>query len=457
MFLALTLTMGVVQKTDIDKYWSTDEMVLTPMFGRYMSRDRFFAILQNFHVNDNSNFIPRNQPGYDPLHKIRPFLDLLEQKFGTVYTPERDISFDEGLCPYKGRLRFKVYNPAKPHKFGIKLFQACEASSGYCCGFEIYTGEVSSTDKQPPSRILAEAEQITNCTRTTSLVVGILASCNLLYKGYHVYMDNYYNSPELLDTLYLRDTAGCGTLRSNRKEIPEAVKRAKLREDEAIYRRRNSLLVVKYHDKRDVLMATTIHRAEYDILDKQRQDGTPILKPTCITEYVKKMGGVDVSDQIVQYYTVIRKTVKWWRKLFFHLYNLAVANAYILHNKYAEKKYSQHDFRVEVARALIEQAPNAPKPSKSGRKAVGDLCDRLTGRHFPEFIQPQPGAKKQNPTRVCYVCKPSKRRPGARKRKETRYCCPTCDKALCVVPCFRIYHTYQNYRQQFGESDSESD
>ena len=31
----------------------------------------------------------------------------------------------------------------KPNKFGIKLFQLCEASSGYCVGLDVYHG---STD-----------------------------------------------------------------------------------------------------------------------------------------------------------------------------------------------------------------------------------------------------------------------------------------------------------------------
>ena len=48
-----------------------------------------------------------------------------------MYTPEQDISFDEATCPWKGRLRFRVYNPAKPDQFGIKLYEACEAKSGY--------------------------------------------------------------------------------------------------------------------------------------------------------------------------------------------------------------------------------------------------------------------------------------------------------------------------------------
>jgi hypothetical protein len=37
--------------------------------------------------------------------------------FPDVYSPERDLSFDEAICAWKGNLRFKVYNPAKPTRF----------------------------------------------------------------------------------------------------------------------------------------------------------------------------------------------------------------------------------------------------------------------------------------------------------------------------------------------------
>ena len=59
-------------------------------------------------------------------------------------------------------------------------------------------------------------------------MLGLLESTNLLDKGHHVYMDNYYSSPELFSELYFRQTYACGTVRQNRKGLPNAVKKAKL-------------------------------------------------------------------------------------------------------------------------------------------------------------------------------------------------------------------------------------
>lgn len=55
------------------------------------------------------------------------------------------------------------------------------------------------------------------------------------------------------------------------------------------------------------------------VTDRINKSNEPVVKPNTIVDYCKYMGGVDVNDQICQYYDVLRKCVKWWKKLFFHL------------------------------------------------------------------------------------------------------------------------------------------
>ncbi|XP_066937335.1 piggyBac transposable element-derived protein 4-like [Macrobrachium rosenbergii] len=86
---------------------------------------------------------------------------------------ERNVSLDEGLMPYKGRLSIKTYNPQKPSKYGIKLYMLCEAKSGYVIDFLTYGGSTSTLK---------------------DIVFTLMGP--LLDKGYHVFMDNYYNSIE---------------------------------------------------------------------------------------------------------------------------------------------------------------------------------------------------------------------------------------------------------------------
>ena len=43
--------------------------------------------------------------------------------------------------PFHGRVQFRCYNPSKPVKYHIKLFEVNEARTGYCLGFDVYTGK----------------------------------------------------------------------------------------------------------------------------------------------------------------------------------------------------------------------------------------------------------------------------------------------------------------------------
>ena len=92
VFLSLVLIMGLVQKDDLEKYWSNSDIDQTPFFSKNMSRNRFQAILSNFHITDNELQPKHGEPNFDPLNKIRPFINAINSAFTDVYSPNRDLS-----------------------------------------------------------------------------------------------------------------------------------------------------------------------------------------------------------------------------------------------------------------------------------------------------------------------------------------------------------------------------
>ena len=203
-----------------------------------MSKDRFLLILSNLHIVDNDT-----DDRSDELFKVRPFLSMLQNN-SEKYKPERDLNFDEGICPIKGRVVFRVYNPMKPNRFGIKLFQLCEASLSYCVGIDVYHGQTDCAQ-------YVEALDM-NCddlTQTTKIILGMLSKVGLLGKDHHIYKNNYYTSPELFDILDSYNTYACGTVRVNRKDVLRAFPAVHLRQGDVIFRRIDNLLALKYHDK----------------------------------------------------------------------------------------------------------------------------------------------------------------------------------------------------------------
>ena len=96
---------------------------------------------------------------------------------------------DEASCKWKGQFSHKVYNPRKPSKFHIKLYQVCEADLGYVIAFEVYIGKANSSCIEMSKHI------DTTVNNTMKLVLGLLEKGQLLDKGYNVFTDNYCTSP----------------------------------------------------------------------------------------------------------------------------------------------------------------------------------------------------------------------------------------------------------------------
>ena len=105
-----------------------------------MGRNTFQTILSNFQVSDAT----LDDRRYDPLFKVQQFIDMIERSFVRSYKCGRDLSFHEGSMTLKGRVLFKCYNPVKPAKWHLKLFEVSDAKTGYVMGFEVYTGKTTT-------------------------------------------------------------------------------------------------------------------------------------------------------------------------------------------------------------------------------------------------------------------------------------------------------------------------
>ena len=66
------------------------------------------------HLNDNSKYREKGEPGHDPLFKLRPFIEPLFRNFQASYNLSRQICIDESMIAFKGRLFFIQYMPQKP-------------------------------------------------------------------------------------------------------------------------------------------------------------------------------------------------------------------------------------------------------------------------------------------------------------------------------------------------------
>lgn len=417
VFFAVTLLMARHRKLTINEYWSYDPLLATPQFSEYMSRDRYLLLLRLLHFSDNDN-----PPERDNLYKIRPIIDHLRQIFGSLFRPFQNVCIDESLMLFKGRLSFIQYIPSKRHRFGIKLFVLCDCETGYVLDFIVYTG--ATTDILPGRELGVSG----------SVIQTLLGA--YLQKGHTLWVDNWYSSPMLFDHLHKNKTNVCGTVRKNRREMPKFT--GKLPKGQVEDKHTDNMMALRWMDRREVCMLTTLHtNLMQQSHKKDRQTGQPIVKPQCVIDYNKTMGAVDRSDMMLSSIESVRKSMKWYRKFFFHLLDISILNSHALYNTKTGENMTLANFHLSVIREIIRTF-YIPRPKeKKGRPSAGDQPLRIIDGHFPTPVPSTPN--KKSATRRCHVC--SNTKLAEKKRRDTRYMCAKCDVGLCVHPCFQKYHT----------------
>jgi hypothetical protein len=95
-----------------------------------------------------------------------------------------------------------------------------------------------------------------------------------------------------------------------------------------LVRTRGDLTTILWRDKRNVHILTNIHDApvEGNFCDTNRKG----IKPQIVADYNRHMGYVDKGDRMANSYSINRRTWKLTKKLFFHLFDLAILNSYNL-------------------------------------------------------------------------------------------------------------------------------
>ena len=150
--------MGIVSKPRVSMFWSMDSFYHTTIFGHVMSRKKSHLLQRFLHFQNNQDpqYNP-NDPDRDRLFKIRTLMDMVRQKFNSVYYPPENLTVDESLVLYKGRLLFKQYIRTKSARHGIKIFELATAD-GILLDFMIYQGNIEPSLIQPPGQHWLQTE-----------------------------------------------------------------------------------------------------------------------------------------------------------------------------------------------------------------------------------------------------------------------------------------------------------
>lgn len=403
IFIALLLHTGTISLSRLNDYWKTDPLFDIPVFRKYMSRNRFLLIVRCLHFTSEETDVS------DRLGKIRSVIDFFNNKMERIYYPGRELSLDEAMVLWRGRLQFRQYIKNKRHKYGIKLYMLTEPN-GLILKFRVYEGS---------------SDVYSGAGHTGKIVLHLLEE--KLDNGHAVYLDNFYNSVDLAIKLLEHDTYCTGTLRADRKQNPREVITTKLKRGENKSMFFNGVHVGKWRDKRNVIYITTEFGKEMAVFRNKR--GQESNKPSAIIGYNKFMSGIDRQDQMMSYYPCGRKTIRWYKKLFVHVLQMSLINAFYLHNQYAQRG-RLYDFRLDVIKNLLSS-----RSTPSIRPAIMNVSHTISKieKKAKEIKGSQ--ESKRVSRKECKVCRQKK------IRKQTVYECKTCpgNPGFCLE-CFETYH-----------------
>jgi len=425
VFLGIIFYADLLNLPHITDHWSNKDFKGSKA-REFMSINRFYDILFYFHVSKYydleeieeseslesiETFFYNKIDNEDQVKKLLNSILKIEDIFKKIqvnwrnnYQLNREIAIDERTIAFKGRSNFVLYNPMKPVQYGFRSYVLADSKSGYTWKMKIH----ANYDR----KFRKKAKGNDNSKR---IVLELIEELN---KGHIIFSDSYYTSIELARELDLKGFGLCASIGKNRKDLPIYDHDSLTWHERKTYKmslQNSDLSLVIWKDNKVVQLITNVYdpkSLDFKNRNSHRSDEVITIKiPTPIMKYNEFMGGVDLSDQFCAYVETGRKSLKWWKKLFFHILNVCVINSWIIYKSYGYE-IKLKDFKFQLSTELLCQSFRMKKIS------VGIIKE---DRHFPG----RRGTRKCN-YKYC--------------EKKTIFFCKSCGVSLCAAPCFEYFH-----------------
>lgn len=317
------------------------------------------------------------------------------------------------MAKFKGRSSLKQYLPLKPIKRGIKIWERCDAKTGYTYDLNVYSGR----DNDQNSNQMTLGEKVVNKLASTIRNPDITLA-----------FDRFFTSVNLMDTIQY---PAVGTCILSRKNMPKFDNKKLSKWGHEFRVNGAGTLASRWMDSKEVVVLSNCQPATITFETRKQKDGTKLLVecPSAISLYNKIMGGIDLADQNVSVYDFNRKSKKWWKKVFYKLLMTAVVNAWIIHKEIHNTKTPLLQFIVPLSERMMaigKMAASTKRKRCSGRPSKLKKLMLNVGDHLPV---------EGSTRRRCASCSKT-----SKKEKRTKTICTMCNVPLCKL-CFAPYHS----------------
>nr|ADV17599.1 transposase [Agrotis ipsilon] len=401
------LTLTAVMK---DNHLSTDELFDATFSGtRYvsvMSRERFEFLIRCMRMDDKTlRPTLRSDDAFIPVRKL---WEIFINQCRLNYVPGGNLTVDEQLLGFRGRCPFRMYIPNKPDKYGIRFPMMCDAATKYMIDAIPYLGKSTKTNGLPLGEFYVK--ELTKTVHGTNR---------------NVTCDNWFTSIPLAKNMLQApyNLTIVGTIRSNKREIPEEIKNSRSRPvGSSMFCFDGPLTLVSYKPKPSRMVFLLSSCDENAVINESNG------KPDMILFYNQTKGGVDSFDQMCKSMSANRKTNRWPMAVFYGMLNMAFVNSYIIycHNKINKQKkpINRKEFMKNLSTDLttpwMQERLKAPTLKRTLRDNITNVLKNVVPPS-PANNSEEPGPKKRS---YCGFC-------SYKKRRMTKTQFYKCKKAIC--------------------------
>lgn len=212
-FIGLIYMRGLLNLNTHDTDVLFNDTTGHPVFGATMSKNRFKFLMQNIKFDD-AETRPRRWNS-DRFAAFRAIFEMLNNNCSKHVVPDDYLSLDETLYPMRVQISFKQFNPSKPAKYGL-LFKSINAARyPYSFMMVVYSGKPVGV---PSEYYVPGTDEIVK-----SMVSRLQKATDL--RGRNISYDRLYTSIPLAKWLLEQGITSIGTLKSNRRGIPDEIKK----------------------------------------------------------------------------------------------------------------------------------------------------------------------------------------------------------------------------------------
>ncbi|XP_022098500.1 piggyBac transposable element-derived protein 4-like [Acanthaster planci] len=377
-----------------------------PLCECTMAGKRFQDILGMLCFDDRNTRAERKAT--DNFAPMRDVFEIFRSALVHHFSPSENLTVDEQLVAFRGRCSFKQYMPKKLAKYGLKFWASVDSNTHYIHNMQPYIGnEQGRSETELGARVVKD------------LVEPVFGT------GRNVTADSFFVSKALADYLWTKKMTLVGTIKENRKEVPDDMRKEQVRNRQVKsshfrFSGLNTLVSFVPKQHRNVLLLSSMH---HDATTNPMSQ-----KPEIIDYYNSTKAGVDTVDQMCSIYNCARISNRWPMVVFFHLMNCAAINAYVLFRQvHPRATTTRHDFLEELIVGLtlpqIEIRRRYPERLRQhtidafayvGKKVVRQAKHQDPATHHARADSGR-----------CRLCRPGE------KRRSTRVC-NSCSRFVCM-------------------------